>query len=624
MGRIVLALAVFVALAAGALHARAAPRQERDSEEVDQEPARIGFARHPLVLLVRGRDATGAPLVTSLAPSGYTPAQIDSYLGLSGDGTGQTIAIVDAYDDPNVTPDLNTFSAQFGLPRVCGTAGADPANCFNFSVAKPQGQPLLDSGWALEISLDVQWAHAVAPKATILLVEAASNSNGNLLSAIDYAAQHGASVISNSWGEPEFSGQTGVDGHCNLAAAVCTASSGDGGNPGGWPAYDPYVVAVGGTTLVLGGGGSVTSESAWSGSGGGVSQFEPRPGYQASVNPNTHRSMPDVSYDADPNTGFPVYDSVKYRGQTGWFQLGGTSAGAPQWAAIIAAADQLRAAVGQPPLVADSFQAHSSIYGMSGLADIISGSNGACGSVCDAHAGFDYVTGLGSPRGGIDAALAGGAPANTPTATPTLTNTATATPTATRTSTRTPTSTPTVTPTNTPTVTPSSTNTPTPPATGTQTNSTPAVTDTPTPTPSDTPTLTPTGTPTINLIVDTDGDGCPDAQELLLVPPADPLDPWDFYSVPAPALLLGQASTRDGSVGITTDVTALLKYLNTAPGNPLYDQDLDGNGVPDGRQYNRSVVMKDGHAWPGPPDGGIGITSDVVAMLVQIGFSCGS
>jgi len=446
---IVLSLIAALAFSLGLRGMRASAGDGGAIIEVDQGQTGPGLARHPLFLRVTGRDAQGRPLVTSTTPHGYTPSQIQSYLGLNGDGSGQTIAIVDAYDHPNIASDLNTFSSTFGLP---------PAN---FTKATPQGLPKTNSGWALEISLDVEWAHAVAPKANILLVEAASNSYSNLMSAIDYAATHGAVVISNSWGSGEFSGETSYDSRCDLSSAVCTFSSGDSGNPGGYPAYNPYVVAVGGTTLKLS-GGTVSSETAWSGSGGGVSVYEPKPSYQNAVNSYGNRGMPDVSYDADPNTGFPVYDTVTYSGQSGWFQVGGTSAGAPQWAAIIAVADQLRVAGGKAVLTSASFAASSAVYALSGtsaLYDVTSGSNGSCGSVCQAGPGYDFVTGLGSPRGGVDVALAGGSVP--PTATPTATNTPGG-------------------PTNTPTP----TNTPAPPTnTPTATNTASAGTPTPTPCP---------------------------------------------------------------------------------------------------------------------------------------------
>ncbi len=499
-----------------------------ESDEVDQGPGLTGAVRHPLFVKVHSHDKQGKHLVTSTTPTGYTPAQMRAYLGLSADGAGQTIAIVDAFDDPNVAADLNFFSAQFGLPPICGINGAVPPNCFNFQKATPQGMPPADAGWSLEIALDVEWAHAIAPKANILLVESVSNYISDLLGAIDYAAQQpGVVVISNSWGSGEFNSETFYDSHCSLTGAVCTFASGDSGNPGLWPAYSRNVIAVGGTTLNLSAGGGVMSETAWGGSGGGISKYEPKPAYQSPVNPQTRRGIPDVSYNADPNTGVAVYDTVTYGGQTGWFQVGGTSAGAPQWAAIVAVTDQLRGASG--PLTSASLQAGTVVYGLTaGLSDVTSGTNGKCGPTCTAKAGYDFVTGLGSPRPGIDLALAGAAAPLTPTSTPSPTRTATATPTKTSTATPTPapsatpspsptplpsatptltasaTPTPTSTPvpptaTPTPSLTPTSTATPPPTATATPTDSpTPAPTDTPTstPTPQATPTATNTPSPT--------------------------------------------------------------------------------------------------------------------------------
>jgi subtilase family serine protease len=383
------------------------------AEEVAQGQAGAGFARHPLFLKIHGYAAGRSPVYVNSTPHGYTPQQIRAYLGLSGDGAGQTIGIVDAYDHPNIAADVNTFSTTFGLPLICGTAGADAGNCFNFTKVAPQGKTRADAGWALEIALDVEWAHAVAPKADILLVETRSNGLNNLFAGIDYAAQHGASVISNSWGTSEFNGETGYDASCNLPAAVCTFASGDAGNPGLYAAYNPGVIAVGGTTLSLSATGAVVGEAGWSGSGGGVSQYESAPAYQTTYKggayPFARRAIPDVSYDADPGTGFAVYDSVAYNSQSGWFQLGGTSAGAPQWAAIVAVADQERAAAGKGRLSAAGLQANAALYSLAGsgsMFDVAYGSNGTCGDVCTAAAGYDAVTGIGSPRAGIDVALA--------------------------------------------------------------------------------------------------------------------------------------------------------------------------------------------------------------------------
>ena len=381
------------------------------SVQVDP-PTHDGDAHHPLLLETNYSDASATPLLATSAPSGYTPAQIQSYLGLTNNGKGQTIAIVTAYNAPTIASDLAAFDAKFGLPA--------PASFKKVSQAgSTSSLPATDAGWALEASLDVEWAHAVAPGAGILLVEAKDSSLTNLDTAIAYAAkQSGVSVISNSWGATgEISGETTMDTYCKLTKAVCVFSSGDSGNPGGYPAYNPYVISVGGTTLWLSttnGVSSVSSEAAWSGSGGGVSIYEPRPAYQSKLSFGM-RTIPDVSYNADPTTGFAVYDTTPYNGASGWFQMGGTSAGAPQWAGIIAVANQLRVAQRKTVLAAMSTTstnptpAAKAVYGLtSGMSDVATGSpNGSC-SVCNVAVGFDAVTGLGSPRKGIDLALAAG------------------------------------------------------------------------------------------------------------------------------------------------------------------------------------------------------------------------
>ena len=365
---------------------------------------------HPLAVQVLGYDASGSPMLTNnTTPSGYTPATITRYLGLTGNGSGQTIAIVDAYDHPNIASDLAVFDTKFGIP-------APPSFKKVTQTGATSGYPATNATWALEIALDVEWAHAIAPAAGILLVEAKSTSFADMDTAISYAAKQSAvTVISNSWGSPEFSGETTLDTYCKLTTKLCVFSTGDNGNPGSYPAYNPYVLSVGGTTLNLAtdattGAVSVAGETAWSGSGGGVSLYETKPSYQT-TNSYTKRGTSDVSYGADPATGFAVYDSVAYSNQTGWFQMGGTSAGAPQWSAIIAVANQLRKAAGKAVLSATStastYMANSRIYALtSGVADIATGpTNGICGAICTPTTGYDFVTGRGSPRQGIDLAL---------------------------------------------------------------------------------------------------------------------------------------------------------------------------------------------------------------------------
>jgi hypothetical protein len=353
---------------------------------------------------------------TASYQSGYQPTQVRHAYGFDGlscagststpdtCGSGQTIAIVDAYDDPNIASDLAAFDTQFGLPAA------------SLTKATPQGLPQVNGNWSLEISLDVEWAHAIAPGAQILLVEAASNSFTNLLGAVDYAVGQGAHVVSMSWGGGEFSGETAYDGHFQAAGVTFTASSGDNGTGVLYPASSPWVTSVGGTTLPLDASGNLTgSETAWSGTGGGVSTVEREPGYQSGYPiPSAaggHRGVPDVAYDADPNTGFAVYDTVSYFGQRGWWVIGGTSAGAPQWAALTAIADAQRSAGLATSLTSSPFyQAATGAAYAADYRDITIGSNGSCGAVCTAGPGYDFVTGLGSPlSGALVAALAGGA-----------------------------------------------------------------------------------------------------------------------------------------------------------------------------------------------------------------------
>jgi subtilase family serine protease len=370
-------------------------------------PPGVQVAYHPLLAEVRGYAADGRPVLAAGTPAGYTATELRAYLRLHGNGAGQTVAILDAFDNPYAMRDVNTYSAKFGLPLACTKQRTK--NCFRFTVVHPFGIGGLDTGWVLEESLDVQMVHAIAPKAAITLVEARNNSNTAMYRALGYATGLHPDAISNSWSfGGEFSTETSFDHYCQLATGVCTFSTGDSGHPGGYPAYSPAVIAVGGTSLGLTPAGAVTSETAWSGSGGGISTYESRPAYQDRVNTFPRRGIPDVSFDADPNTGVAVYDSAGYGGYPGgWIQLGGTSVGAPAWAGILAAADQLRAAAGKPPLTAAGHEAQQALYRLgSGLYDITTGSNGSCGAVCTAGPGYDFVTGLGSPRPGIDTALA--------------------------------------------------------------------------------------------------------------------------------------------------------------------------------------------------------------------------
>jgi hypothetical protein len=400
-------LAALTAALGGAGAATAAPTDAPPAAPagaVAVEQARVaGGVEHGLRLKVLGRTPDAQPLLVGAGPTGYTPAQVRTYLGLTGTGAGQTIAVVTAYDAPHVARDLAVFNEQFGLPA--------PPSFRKVNQSGGTKYPAVNAGWALETALDVQWAHAVAPAASILLVEATTSSLSNLLTAVTYASkQAGVTVISNSYGTAEFSKQKDQDYRCRLATAVCVFASGDNGNPGTYPGTSPAVLAVGGTTLRLDAAGAVQGETAWSGSGGGVSLYSAKPAYQNGVTTAVRRTSPDVAYAADPDTGFAVYSSTPYAGQSGWFQMGGTSAGAPQWAGIIAAGNQLRRAAGKSVLVAQTSTGatplHSALYRSTGvLHDIVTGTNGTCGVVCSALPGYDAVTGLGSPRKGLDLVL---------------------------------------------------------------------------------------------------------------------------------------------------------------------------------------------------------------------------
>ncbi len=328
-------------------------------------------------LWARGKAGVAPLLATS--PSGYKPVQVRHAYGfdkITGNGAGQTIAIVDAYGSPSLANDLKTFCTAFGLPQA------------TLAIYYPQGKPRANSGWALETSLDVQWAHAIAPGARIVVVVAKSASISNLLGAVDYAVKTlGAKQVSMSWGAAEFSTETRYDTYFNKPGVTFFAASGDNGAGVIWPAASPNVVAVGGTTLQLDASGTAITETGWSGSGGGISAYYTKPVFQNAISTAAKRSVPDVSYNADPNTGFPVY-ITNYNGSTGWITVGGTSAGAPQWAAAQALVNAARST----SLSNTNSALYSTAY--ANFFDILSGTNG--GFFC--NAGYDLVTGLGSPN----------------------------------------------------------------------------------------------------------------------------------------------------------------------------------------------------------------------------------
>jgi hypothetical protein len=365
-----------------------------------------------------------APLVGKTAP--FTPTDIRNYYGINAitfgsvaaTGAGETIAIVDAYSQPNLLPtssanfdnsDLHVFDNEFGLP--------DPPSFIKLNETGGTTLPTgYDSGWALETSLDVEWAHALAPQANILLVEANSSNFSDLLSAVSVATNYpGVVAVSMSWGDTEsdIEGSGGISGlqatessydsyfttpsgHTPITFTAATGDSGASGTV--YPAFSPNVLAVGGTSIVASDFSTdYGSETVWNdqygATGGGISLGEPKPGYQSIVTQSTtNRTVPDVSFDADPATGVFVLDTSQT--DPGYYQVGGTSLGAPSWAALIALADQGRASIGLTSLNGAT-QTLPRIYQLSSsdFHDVTSGNN----SEYSAGVGYDLTTGRGSP-----------------------------------------------------------------------------------------------------------------------------------------------------------------------------------------------------------------------------------
>lgn len=325
-------------------------------------------------------------------------------------GGRKAIAIVDAYDDPNAAADLAAFSAQFGLAAINPTSfivafapkgGSTPGSCTIEPFGLPPSRPPIDptGGWEVEESLDIEWAHAMAPDATLFLVEAQSNSNSDLICAVTVASglvqKAGGGEVSISWGSSEFPSELTLDSVFTTPGVVYFASAGD--SPGAsYPSASPNVVSVGGTSVSRNPvTGAFIGENVWQDSGGGPSAFEPRPVYQnglASI-VGSHRGTPDIVADANPYTGAWVLDNfMPPRGCTSlcWYIVGGTSLSAPMWAGIVNAAGSFSTS---------SNAELTKLYGdpNSNFNDIALGS---CGPYIGyvASAGWDFCSGHGSPR----------------------------------------------------------------------------------------------------------------------------------------------------------------------------------------------------------------------------------
>ncbi len=356
---------------------------------------------------------------------GYSPQQIWAAYGsndiqfgsIHGDGSGQTIALVDFFDDPALvdsslngqpnpafsTSDLAVFDQAFNLPDPPSFIKVGQDGSSNLPSAAP---PYPSSSFAIETSLDVEWAHAMAPKANIVLVEANSiDSQSDVNMAIQTAASM-AQVVSMSFGSPEYPDEIAQDSLYAVPGVTFLAATGDSGAPGGYAAYSPNVVAVGGTSLYLNGDNSYNHETVWNNiytaaTGGGVSQFEPEPTYQQAVQSTGQRTIPDVSFDGDPETGVSIYDSYDSPFDP-WLTIGGTSLAAPAWAGLIAIADQGRALMGGSPLTGYD-QTLPALYSLnySDFNDITVGNNNMFGGGFTAKSGYDEASGLGSPKANL-------------------------------------------------------------------------------------------------------------------------------------------------------------------------------------------------------------------------------
>ena len=381
-------------------------------------------------------STTATPMAGTSTVVTYTPAQIraayglpalpTSFTGLSATqaaqlGAGQTIYIVDAQHNPNVAAELAAFNAKFGLPtcttKTIATTASLPLATASSSACElsvvystasggmTSTAPAYDAGWATEIALDVQWAHATAPLARIVLIEAASASYDNLLGGVRLANNMGPGIVSMSFGGTESSGLSSADSVFSAAKMSYLAATGDSGAAVSWPSVSSKVLAVGGTTLTYSGSGA-RSEVVWSGTGGGVSAYVATPSYQSTAVPGMgsalRRTVADVAFNADPNSGQYVAVIAPGSSTVKWSSVGGTSLATPQWAGLIAIANALRAVNGKAALAAPHAALYTNISTVPGtyastFADITKGSHGTC-SGCSGETGYDQATGLGTPN----------------------------------------------------------------------------------------------------------------------------------------------------------------------------------------------------------------------------------
>ena len=359
-----------------------------------EHPWDVGVNMHTNYIIY----APGGSIVPLAQPAGETPASLgcvydivsNPVSGCPINGTTQVstggsgvIVIVDAYDYPSAAADLSTFSSTFGLPQA------------NFSVQYASGHRPTNgcrSGWQGEEALDIEWAHAMAPNAQIVLMEASSASNSALYQAVtaanSYIASHGGKgEVSMSWGGSETSGESSSDHYFTQSGVVYFASSGD--SPGViYPSSSPNVVSAGGTQVNRS-GGNYTNQTAWSDGGGGASRYEARPSFQNSISGivGSKRGTPDLSFDSSGGSPVAVYNSNCYGG---WLEVYGTSVASPSLAGIINNAGQFKASSN-----AENTLIYSNLGFSQYFTDITSGS---CGTH-SATTGWDFCTGVGVDHG---------------------------------------------------------------------------------------------------------------------------------------------------------------------------------------------------------------------------------
>ncbi len=424
------------------------------SASAAREPATLGVPASLQALDTRGltdetvQAATGGRMTAQSARIQaaattavvYTPAQVRAAYGLpalpastaglsaaaaAALGAGQTIYIVAAFHHPNAIADLAAFNRKFGLPACtpftipagvpqlpAAGAGCTVAVVRAAASATVGAQaPAYNAGWASEIALDMQWAHATAPLARIVVIEAADASSATLTNAVALANRMGPGVVSMSFGATEGNWVAATAGGFQGKGMSYVAATGDSGWGVSWPAVLPGVLAVGGTRLAW--NGSTRSETAWTKTGGGISAWVAMPAYQSALTmpgqptgakAGKYRGVADVAFNADPTSGQYVAFTAAGASAPGWYVFGGTSLGTPQWAGLVAVANAQRALAGRAPL--GSF--HAGLYGnlapgsgawAASFYDVAGGSNGPC-AACTARTGWDVPTGLGSPRAG--------------------------------------------------------------------------------------------------------------------------------------------------------------------------------------------------------------------------------